>query len=130
MGDEYGSDDPMAMGVDSSGAPEHHLASDTVGEIGGIHGATLESIDAHAHAMGPDGTPLPDVDIPPETHHPAADNPIQEKLQEEYDAVTHPDPDAHQPNPITEQADDERRAEEAKSLEKGRHTLNLPEQHF
>jgi hypothetical protein len=131
MGDEYGSDDPMAMGVDSSGEPVHHWSSDTVGEVGGIHGASIESIDANAHAMGPDGVPLPDVDIPPEVHPPKTGDWAQDKLRKEYDEVTHPDPDAHQPDPITEQADHERHAQDVEAPPaKGAHTLNIPEQHF
>jgi hypothetical protein len=128
MGDEYGDDDALSMGIDSSGQPIHHWGSDEVGAVGGVHGVSIGDVDARAHPMGPDGTPLPDVEIPPETHHSSAVGWFEEKLEEAYEAVTHPDPAAHQANPVTEQADHQRHADQEMDDEAaGRHTVNTPE---
>ncbi len=101
MADEYGTDE----------GAEHEPTTESVGAIGGIHGVAVEDIDAASHAMEPDGTAVPDVDVPPEHHHSGADGFVQEKLHGAYDAVTHPDTEAHQPSSVTEEEDRQRHAE-------------------
>ena len=128
MGDEYG-DDPMAMGVDSSGQPVHHWGSDEVGAIPGIHGIHAADVPAHEN---PDGTPLPDAVVPPAPDQNASTSWLGDVLHEGYRALTTPpDPTTSQPNPVTEQADHQRQVDEEMDREAtGRHMLPAPEQHF
>jgi hypothetical protein len=133
MGDDYGLDDPMTMGVDSSGQPIHHHYGDgTVGGIGDIHGSSLSDIDARLHAMAPpDGTPLPDPNIPPQLHPSVHLGWLEEKLEDAYYEVTHPDPSKHEPNPTTDEAHHQQQSSHASDDDATNpHTVSTPKQDF
>jgi len=129
MGDEVSGDDPMAMGIDSSGAPVQHWGSGDVGTVPGIHGVPAGGLLDHEN---PDGNPLPDVAMPAAPDQSASTSWIGDVLHGAYQGLTTlPDTTASQTDAITEEADRQRRIDQEMDREEtGRHVLPAPEQHF
>jgi hypothetical protein len=101
MSDDY--DDPMAMGIDADGQPIHHYGGETIGAVGGLHGTSFEDVEARAHSMAPDGTPVPDVHIPPEHHAPRLDG-VWGIIEDKYEEFMHPDATKGERDPATDAA--------------------------
>ena len=136
--DAYG-DEPMTMGVDSSGNPIHHYGDERIGDVDGMHlqhGVTIGDVEAHDHSMDdPAGTPFHTVHIPHEqpTHVeiPGLPDFVNREFDKYYYETTHPDPNKDARDPQTDAAQRQQDASHQPDDDSTNpHVLHTPDHEF